>query len=310
MTAALPMVSVVIPVDRSLDSLGRVLNALAAQSLAQGEFEVIVVDNGGNPRIKKLLEEYPQCLLAVESQVGSYAARNTGAQCARGGILAFTDADCIPDPEWLATGVEILARRAEVDLVGGRIELQYREGRPRTFAERYEEVMAFPQQRYVSELHFAVTANLMVRRRVFDALEGFDAELQSGGDRDFGERATAAGFCLIYEPQVLVVHPARASIAALTAKARRVAGGEMALWLGGNANLNARRWLNLLVPPLLWSLRLLVDRSFSYGIKSRMAVIFVQNLLYLAVLPIYLRALLKHWRGPVRTQRTSAKGSR
>ena len=97
---------------------------------------------------------------------GPYAARNTGIASAKGELVAFTDADCVPDPRWLAEGVA--AVDAGADLAGGAI-VQRLSARP-TLWERYDAAMYLAQDLYVAEQGFAATANLFVRALVFDRI--------------------------------------------------------------------------------------------------------------------------------------------
>ena len=163
---------------------------------------------------------------------------------------------------------------------------------PQGLVERYEALTAFPQHYYVADLHFAVTANLLVRRPVLEALQGFDAVLQSGGDRDFGQRARAAGYRLIYDRTIVVDHPARTSMAELVGKTRRVVGGKMAMWQNGKIRFSTRDWFNFVVPPVVWTSRLLFDRDCPWRMSERLVVILVRYVLHFAVLPVRLRVLL------------------
>lgn len=292
-----PSVSVIVPVHKGMDSIGGCLACLGRQSYSDARHEVIVVDNGGNPGIEALVAQMPGVTLVREPQPGSYAARNTGVHHARGEILAFTDADCLPARDWLSAGVAVLDSQPDVDLVGGRISLRYRRSRPTTLAERYEALTAFPQQRYVEDLHFGATANLFVRRHVFDAVKGFDGVLHSGGDRDFGQRATTAGYRIVYERGAVVGHPARGQMRELLGKAQRVARGEMSLWAKGGIRHGWRGWFNLLVPPLLWSWRVLRDRTKPWRFADRLVLILVQHIMYLSVLPVRVGTILKGRRG-------------
>ena len=145
----------------------------------------------------------------VERRPGSYAARNAAVATCRGDVLAFTDSDCIPAPDWLVRGTAALVARPGCGLIGGRIDLfAADEDRP-TVGEVYERYYAFHVRDDVERKHFAPTANLFTTRAVFDTLGGFDATLKSGGDRDFGNRAVAAGFEILYADDVVVQHPAR-----------------------------------------------------------------------------------------------------
>ena len=84
---------------RLLPVYAELLAALAAQSFR--DFEILLVDNAPEePRPPLALPGAARILPCAEP--GSYAARNLGTAAARGRILAFTDADCRPDPGWLA----------------------------------------------------------------------------------------------------------------------------------------------------------------------------------------------------------------
>jgi hypothetical protein len=93
-----------------------------------------------------------------------------------------------------------------------------------SYVERLDRARFLRQQRYVSE-GFGASANLFVRREVFDAIGLFDARLLSGGDAELGRRATAAGFPIQFAEDVVVRHPCRSRAKALLAKAHRVGLG-------------------------------------------------------------------------------------
>lgn len=213
-----PLVSVVVPV-RDDDRLRSCLDALAAQTLPAAAVEVVVVDNGSAAPVT-----VPAGVrLLTEPRRGSYAARNRGLAACRAPVVAFTDADCLPAPEWLECGLAALA--SGPDVVTGPVEVfPAVPGRPGGF-ELYDALTAFPQEHFVARFGFGVTANLLVRRPVFDAVGPFDPTLRSGGDAEWGERATAAGHPPAYRPEVLVRHPARRSLAELVEKTRRTTRG-------------------------------------------------------------------------------------
>ena len=101
--------------------------------------------------------------LLEEARPGSYAARNHGAAQARGRLLAFTDADCTPRPDWLAR----LARAAagHDGLISGRVEMvstRHPMDRLNT-AEAYDWFFGINQEIYARD-GVAATANLMVPR--------------------------------------------------------------------------------------------------------------------------------------------------
>jgi glycosyltransferase involved in cell wall biosynthesis len=197
--------SVIVPVRNAARTLGDCLDGLAAQQLRGVEVEVIVVDNGSQDDTARLARAHPvRPRVVSESRPGSYAARNAGLAVAQGKAVAFTDGDCLPAPAWLARGLRVLQ---SAELVAGRV-------RPRlspapTRWERFDAGHHVDQRKYVEVLGFGATANLFVRREVFDRIGGFDGALRSGGDREFCTRATAAGFRLAYAGDAEVTHRSR-----------------------------------------------------------------------------------------------------
>ena len=85
-----------------------------------------------------------------------------------------------------------------------------------TPAEAFQMLYAYRQELYITRQDFSVTANLVIRREVFDAVGPF-AGLEVAEDVDWGRRATRAGHRIVYAPEVRVLHPARRSMAELRA---------------------------------------------------------------------------------------------
>lgn len=217
--APAPRISVLIPVYRDWGRLTLCLEALARQTWPAEDFEIIAINNDHRPPPAEF--RLPAGVTLLQEPRGhSYAARNAGLALARGEVLAFTDADCQPSPDWLAAGWAAL-QDSDAGLVGGRIGILIEQ--PGLVAD-YDSVFAFPQERYVSQ-GTSVTANLFVRRRVFESVGPFNADLQSSGDFELCRRAGEGGHRLIYSADALVLHPARESLDALLRKNRRVAGG-------------------------------------------------------------------------------------
>jgi glycosyltransferase involved in cell wall biosynthesis len=222
----LPFVSVIVPAYND-HRLVLALDALRRQTYDRDCYEIVVCDNGSDSDIAADVERVAKDVSArtvYEPTPGSYSARNTALRDAVGEVLAFTDADCIPAADWLASGVAALGGDTGPDLVAGRIEV-FPSGTELTMAELFETVDAFPQQRYVERDRFGATANLFVDRNVLDRIGPFDARLRSGGDREFCNRAVDAGFVLTYDADIVVHHPARRSLRELRRKQRRTSSG-------------------------------------------------------------------------------------
>lgn len=218
-----PVVSVIIPVWNSPRLLRDCLAAIERQTLPSGQFEILVVDNGSTDDTAAVARAVPGVIVIEESQPGSYAARNRGLEAARGEYVAFTDADCLPAPDWLEAALRAARVHPRFGVLAGRIEL-YDDTRPEGPAYGdYERLFSFPQS--FAERGNCATANWFSPKIVFDKLGGFDAALKSGGDRQMALRIRNSGLPLIYVPDMVVQHPVRASWLELVRKRRRLSGG-------------------------------------------------------------------------------------
>lgn len=185
-----PLFSIIVPVYRQWELVPDLLGALGAQAPVRGGFEAILVDNdpGADPGAAAPPALAPFARIMPCARPGSYAARNLGAGAARGRWLVFTDADCLPEPGWLAAFAGEIAI-GEAGLLAGPVRL--RGATPPNACEIYDIVRGIPQARYVAR-GYAATANLAVPRPVFESLGGFDPARFSGGDAEFCRRAGRA----------------------------------------------------------------------------------------------------------------------
>ncbi|QGP78202.1 glycosyltransferase family 2 protein [Sphingobium sp. CAP-1] len=215
--AATRAISVIIPHYQDLDRLNLCLSALSAQ---QGDldFEIVVADNMSPCGEAAVIAAIAgRARLAIATERGAGPTRNAGVAASCGGVLAFTDSDCVPDPGWLAAGVAALAKQ---DFVGGKMIVLVPDTARMTGAEAFERVFAFNNRRYVEEEGFTVTANLFCPRTLFDRVGGFRTGLSE--DLEWCRRATDAGYRIGYVEEAVVGHPARANWAELVGKWRRI----------------------------------------------------------------------------------------
>jgi len=200
----LPTVTVVVPVHDGETTIRTCIEALLVQDWPRQALELIVVDNRSTDATRAVVASYPVRLVEERRVQSSYAARNRGVAASHGELLAFTDADCVPDPGW----VRALAAAFEdhrVGLAAGSIAAW----RADRLVERYQAVRALRAERTVHHpvLPFAQTANAACPRVVFDAVGGFDAACAFGGDLDFCWRVQRnTGLRLVYEPGAVVRH--------------------------------------------------------------------------------------------------------
>jgi GT2 family glycosyltransferase len=202
--------SIIIPTyNRPLD-LARSLSALACLDYPAGEFEVIVVDDGGGANLEPLLRQHRPLLrltLLRQPNSGPAAARNNGAAHASGQFLAFFDDDCVPLEGWLRAldDAVTLAPRA---LIGGRVQ----NGVPdRCYAAASQRIIDFLHQHFNCDPEngrFFPSNNIAVSADLFRQVGGFDAAFQRSAseDRDFCDRWLTMGWKLVAAWDAVVIH--------------------------------------------------------------------------------------------------------
>ncbi len=203
--------SVIVPCYNRSDMLRDCLQGLANQTYDPTQFEVLIVDGASTEPIKALVDEfnalvpfeirYLQCL----PDAGPVPKRNMAAKEAQGDILAFTDSDCRPSPQWLATGVSAF-EKSDVGFASGPVT--YKPEQPKRFfskmtAETLVEHPTYP------------TANAFYRRALFLEHKGFDTTLSvrdilnratECADTDLAWRIRKSGWKNSFLPEALIYH--------------------------------------------------------------------------------------------------------
>lgn len=225
-------ISIIIPVYNDSFGLRATLDSLICQQYDMSNVEIIVIDNNSKDDTLEIAKSFQQKfpkLITVLSEIeiqSSYASRNRGITFSTGNILAFIDAECVADINWLKSGVESI-ESSGFDLIAGDIKFIFR-SHPPTFWDYYDSCRKLNQRLY-AEQGFGATANLFVKRKVINEIGLFKSHLISGGDWEFGTRATGRGFKICFLESATVYHPARSTFTAILKKAKRVAIGQMQL---------------------------------------------------------------------------------
>ncbi|MBE9585878.1 glycosyltransferase family 2 protein [Mucilaginibacter sp. JRF] len=275
-------ISVIIPTYKDWARLSLCLQSLATQTYDSNSFEIIVVNNYIGDKVPDDYFVPENCKIIVEEQPGSYAARNAALKIAKGEIMAFTDSDCIPDPDWLSAAVAVFQNNPGYDRIAGKIRLYYKSEKL-THAELYETVYAFNQDLYVEQDGTGVTANMFTYRKVFDQVGPFKDDLLSGGDYEWSVRARDAGFKIQYSDMVVVSHPARHAISELVKKAKRVGGGQAGFQKQSGSKFvqSVVRFLYDLRPPVR-SIPLIISKGKSLHPVQKLLVFYIRY--YLSVI--------------------------
>mgnify|MGYP003394054389 CR=1 FL=1 len=210
-----PIISVIVPVLNAGSFINDCVTSLINQDFPKDQYEIIIVDNGSKDDTINRLTEYGNSITMLhESKKGSYIARNTGINTAKGEIIAFTDADCIADKNWLK---ELYIRFVSEDIgcvVGSVIP-----NPGESLVEIYSRNKKILSQETVVDsryLPYGQTANAAFRKEVFTKIGNFDERLMSGGDADISWRMQIkTDYKLVYNPESIVEHHHRTTFKGL-----------------------------------------------------------------------------------------------
>ncbi len=243
-----PEISVVIPVRNQAGKIGRCLEAVFAQSLPPAE--VIIVDGRSTDETVETARKYP-VKVCYQDYGAAGAARQIGAENARGEFIAFTDADCIPDSNWLQTLVAEITD--EVIAVGGGM-LNIGEGLWNnsinlvfsSFLGNANQLQAarFKEKKAVRELGLF---NAIYRKKDILEVGGFNVDLLGADETELNRRLSRAGKKMLYTPDTVVRHDHGRGLREFARNMYRY----------GTWRRQSRVWDLPVVPPLLVPLLLL-----------------------------------------------------
>jgi GT2 family glycosyltransferase len=209
MAAQQTFFSIIIPTYSRPAELTNCLEALTRQHLTTDSFEVIVVDDGSpapsDAVVKRFGGRLDVSLLPVHHS-GPAAARNQGAERARGRFLAFTDDDCRPAPDWLLA-LKACCTTLPDHIIGGRT-LNALEANPYATTSQLiiDTAYGWYNASGAGEARFFASNNMALAADRFRTVGGFDRSFTTSEDREFCDRWLQNGYRLTYAPEAIVYH--------------------------------------------------------------------------------------------------------
>jgi len=179
------------------------LNALEEQTLPRSRWELVVVFDSTDDT-EELVRTHPLSPRHVRLAPGTGTAaaqRNAGWRAARSDLIAFTDDDCRPEPDWLARLLD--AARANPGAIV--------QGATRPDPLEAEVMKWAPRARSIEENDppgpHAQTCNILYPRAALEAVDGFDESIRTAGeDLDLAARVRATGAAYVGAPEAVVYH--------------------------------------------------------------------------------------------------------
>lgn len=200
-------ITVVIPTYRRPALLLRCLDALVRQNFAHDRFEIIVVSDGDDPATSSAIEALPlrrhpfiqYYPLPVKS--GPAAARNLGWMLAQGGLVVFTDDDCIPDEGWLTAMWTAHEKSTKEEIAYSGQTIVPINGLPTDY------------EKNISQLASAefITANCACTKDALQRVGGFDERFRMAWreDSDLQFKFILHHVPIVKVPEAVVTHPVR-----------------------------------------------------------------------------------------------------
>jgi len=206
-----PKVSVIVCSYNGGQTLEACLRSL--KKVNYSDYEVVLVDDGSTDNTKEIVSHHPWIRAIHQPNMGLSVARNVGAAHATGEILAYTDSDCMADPDWLYYLVGTLLSGDYAGVGGPNISPP---------AQNWQQacVAAAPG----GPSHVLLTdvvaehipgCNMAFHRWAFDKIGGFDPEYRKAGDDvDFCWRLQQEGEVIAFSPSAIVWHYRRFTLKA------------------------------------------------------------------------------------------------
>jgi len=197
-----PLIAVVVPCYNEERFIGDCLDRLEAVDRGGCEVSVIVIDNGSTDGTIGILEKKKAAFVS-EPDTSISGLRNRGARRTEGEFLGFVDADCLVSRDWAANALRAFSESGDrAGIVGAPYDLP----EECSWIERTWNLVTSGSGDGRGPTRWIPAGNMIVRRKAFDAVGGFDETLSTNEDVDFCDRVRAAGFEVLRDPGVSAVH--------------------------------------------------------------------------------------------------------
>ena len=202
MTSATSVVSIIIPAYHAEKTIGACLDGLLAQPAPGIDFEILIIaDDETAPVVRALAE--PRGARVLTPNHGAAAARNLGAQNARGDILLFIDGDCVPEANWITA---MLAPLNDPEIVGacGMKRTHQRGIVPRYIQMEFD--YRYDRERKLRDIDFIDSGTAAYRRDIFLKCGGFDTTLADAEDAELSYHVAKEGYRMAFAEGAVVYH--------------------------------------------------------------------------------------------------------
>jgi glycosyltransferase involved in cell wall biosynthesis len=195
-----PKISIIIPCYNEEKYIFRCLESIAVLNYPRECLQVIVVDNESTDGSRVVASQFSVTVMSSgDKTIGG--VRNTGATIATGEILAFVDADCTVEKEWVNAFVSYLYdQQCDVGIVGAYPEV------PPNGNLLQKTWFSHRTAQMIGQVDYVGSANLIIRKKLFEKVGGFSEVLPSGEDFDLCLRIREAGYQVRSDYRIMCFH--------------------------------------------------------------------------------------------------------
>ncbi len=215
-----PIASIVIPTRGRPAYLEVALASIAPQAASIGA-EIIVVDDGDDPRTTQVSRRHGARVIPSRPPGGANASRNAGIHAAQGDLVVMTDDDIEAPPRWLEKLLAGAEAAPHADVFGGPIHARLEGGGPRTCGRESAPITTLDLGTTDEDVKFVWSANMAVRRHALARVGAFDETIRGRGEEEEWERRyVASGGVIRYLAAAGVEHRRTAADATVRRLAR------------------------------------------------------------------------------------------
>jgi glycosyltransferase involved in cell wall biosynthesis len=227
--------SIIVPVYNSEKGIKDTLNSIINQCLIKELFlsiEVVVVDNNSTDNTYNISKSYSldyEFIKIYQQNTiqGSYASRNFGKNISNGEFLLFVDADIVLD-KYVLKFIFKEIEKQKLEYVAFNVKMKLSSN---SLSSKMNFLRGFDIENSIKTHNYTPTCALLVSRLLFDSVNGFNSNLESGGDFVFGVKVFENNFNQKYFDHIRLYHPTRTTYKSLISKSNRVARGNVQLAL-------------------------------------------------------------------------------
>jgi glycosyltransferase involved in cell wall biosynthesis len=201
---ALPYITIVVPVKNEEKYIEKCLMSLIGQDYPDDKVKVVVVDNGSTDKTAEIVRRYGDSVTLLEKTEGTIGSlRNYGALYHDSEIVAFLDGDSLAPINWLRVGSEMLLADEQISCVGFAMASPMQNS---SWVEKiWYQMGNSSRHKGTVEVDWLCSFNLIVKRCFFERVNGFDAQLETGEDFDFGVKLKKISK-ILFSDRVRVTH--------------------------------------------------------------------------------------------------------